>query len=194
VEIEHELRFEASLVLGRTFITAHRKSPKNPSPVFVWPGYQIVSVRIATIRVPSGQLAFVHAFMKARILLADDFPPFTELVKGIVEPEFDFVGTAVNGRALITAALALDPDVIIADISMPILSGIDAVRKLRQLRSRAIVLFLTIHAEADFVRLCFAEGAKGFVVKSQLDTELLHAIREVLAGRIYVSATAERLY
>jgi DNA-binding NarL/FixJ family response regulator len=129
--------------------------------------------------------------MKPRILLADDFPPFTDLVEGLLKPTFDVVGRVRDGEALVTEAVKLDPDVIIADISMPILSGIDAVRKLRQVGSRAEVVFLTIHSGADFVRLCLAVGAKGYVVKSQLDSELLPALREITAGRSYISAAAE---
>jgi DNA-binding NarL/FixJ family response regulator len=129
--------------------------------------------------------------MKARILLADDFPAFTDLVEGLLDPAFDVVGRVSDGEALVREALKLNPDVIITDISMPVLSGIDAVRKLRQVGSRAEVMFLTIHSGADFVRLCLAVGAKAYVVKSQLDNELLPALREIIAGRSYISAAAE---
>jgi DNA-binding NarL/FixJ family response regulator len=74
---------------------------------------------------------------------------------------------------------------------MPILSGIDAIRTLRKVGSRAEVMFLTIHSGADFVRLCLAVGAKGYLVKSQLDSELSPALREIIAGRSFVSAAAE---
>jgi DNA-binding NarL/FixJ family response regulator len=129
--------------------------------------------------------------MKARILLADDFPAFTDLVEGLLDPAFDVVGRVSDGDALVREALKLNPDVIITDISMPVLSGIDAVRKLRQVGSRAEVMFLTIHSGADFVRLCLSVGAKAYVVKSQLDNELLPALRQIIAGRSYISAAAE---
>jgi DNA-binding NarL/FixJ family response regulator len=101
------------------------------------------------------------------------------------------VGKVTNGEALVSAALELSPDLIITDISMPILSGIDAVRKLREVGSRAEVMFLTIHSGADFVRRCLDVGAKGYVVKSQLDSDLLPALSEMLAGRTFISDTAE---
>jgi DNA-binding NarL/FixJ family response regulator len=131
--------------------------------------------------------------MKVRILLADDFLAFTDLVEGLLDPAFDVVGRVIDGKALVTAALELNPDVIITDISMPILSGIDAIRKLREVGSRAEVMFLTIHSGADFVRLCLAAGDKGYVVKSQLNSELLPALREIIAGRSYISAVAENM-
>jgi DNA-binding NarL/FixJ family response regulator len=123
--------------------------------------------------------------MRVRILLADDFPPFTDLVEGLLDPEFDVVGKVTNGEALVSAALDLNPDVIISDISMPILNGIEAVRKLRQVGSRAEVLFLTIHSGSDFVKACLDVGARSFVVKSRLDDDLLPALRKMLAGRTH---------
>jgi DNA-binding NarL/FixJ family response regulator len=129
--------------------------------------------------------------MKIRILLADDFPAFRELVEGLLEPEFDVIGKVVNGEALIAAALDLDPEVVITDISMPVLSGIDAVRNILQLGSRAKVLFLTVHSGADFVRLCFDVGARAYVLKSQVETDLFPGIREVLADRTFISSVDE---
>jgi DNA-binding NarL/FixJ family response regulator len=129
--------------------------------------------------------------MKVRILLADDFPAFTDLVERLLDPVFDVVGRVSDGESLVTAAQKLNPDVIITDISMPILSGIDAIRKLRQVGSRAEVMFLTIHSGADFVRLCVAVGAKAYVVKSEVENELLPALGEMLAGRNFISSAAE---
>ena len=81
----------------------------------------------------------------------------------------------------------MKPDVIITDISMPVLNGIEAVVRLRRLGSRSSVIFLTLHSDTDFVRVCFATGANGFVSKPQVFTQLLTAISEVLAGRSFVS-------
>jgi DNA-binding NarL/FixJ family response regulator len=95
--------------------------------------------------------------MKVRILLADDFPAFSDLVEGLLDPAFDVVGRVNDGEALVTEALKLNPDVIITDISMPVLSGIDAIRKLRQVGSRAEVMFLTTHSgpiSCAFALLC----------------------------------------
>jgi DNA-binding NarL/FixJ family response regulator len=128
---------------------------------------------------------------KMRILLADDHPAIRDLVEALLQPTFDTVGSVPNGETLVEAALRLQPDVIITDISMPILSGIEAARKLKHSGSRAKVIFLTVHSDSDFVRLCLEAGASGYVVKPRMDTDLLPAIREALAGRCFVSPTDE---
>lgn len=81
----------------------------------------------------------------------------------------------------------MKPDVIITDISMPVLNGIDAVIRLKRLGCRSSVIFLTLHSDPDFVRACFATGASAFVIKRQISSHLLRAISEVLAGRTFVS-------
>jgi len=124
---------------------------------------------------------------KATILLADDHPHFPELIKKLLEPTFEVIGSVCNGQSLIEASLKMKPDVIITDISMPVLNGIEAVVRLRRLGSRSSVIFLTLHSDTDFVRVCFATGANGFVSKPQVFTQLLTAISEVLAGRSFVS-------
>ena len=124
---------------------------------------------------------------KATILLADDHPHFPELIKTLLEPTFEVIGSVCNGQSLIEASLKMKPDVIITDISMPVLNGIEAVVRLRRLGSRSSVIFLTLHSDTDFVRVCFATGANGFVSKPQVFTQLLTAISEVLAGRSFVS-------
>jgi DNA-binding NarL/FixJ family response regulator len=130
--------------------------------------------------------------MRVRVLLADDFPAFTDLIEVLLGPAFQGVGKVSDGESLVRAALELQPDVIITDISMPILSGIEAVRKLREVGSRTEVVFLTIHSGADFVRMCLDAGAMGYVVKSRLDLDLLPALSEMLDGRIFISDTAGR--
>ena len=124
---------------------------------------------------------------KATILLADDHPHFPELIKTLLEPTFEVIGSVCNGQSLIEASLKMKPDLIITDISMPVLNGIEAVVRLRRLGSRSSVIFLTLHSDTDFVRVCFATGANGFVSKPQVFTQLLTAISEVLAGRSFVS-------
>jgi len=129
----------------------------------------------------------VGQLKKATILLADDHPHFPELIKKLLEPTFEVIGSVCNGQSLIEASLKMKPDVIITDISMPVLNGIEAVVRLRRLGSRSSVIFLTLHSDTDFVRVCFATGANGFVSKPQVFTQLLTAISEVLAGRSFVS-------
>jgi DNA-binding NarL/FixJ family response regulator len=115
---------------------------------------------------------------KVRILIADDHPGVPEMVEDILESTFEVIGTVGNGKSLVESALRLKPDVIIADISMPILNGIEAAKQLRESGSRAKIVFLTVHSDPSFVRACMDVGASGFVVKDRRDTDLLPAIRE----------------
>jgi DNA-binding NarL/FixJ family response regulator len=128
---------------------------------------------------------------KLRILLADDHPGIRALVQDLLDPVFEVIGTADNGQSLVRTALRLQPDVIIMDISMPILSGIEAARQLKMSGSRAKVVFLTVHSGAEFVRACLHVGASGYVVKVRMDTDLLPAVREALAGRVFISPTGD---
>lgn len=124
---------------------------------------------------------------RPRILLADAHPPMLERVASLLQPAYEVVGTVSDGRALVTEAERLQPDVIVLDITIPILTGIEAVRKLREAGSRARLVFLTVHQEAEFVRECFAEGGLGYVTKSRLVTDLIPAIKEALANHHFVS-------
>jgi len=125
--------------------------------------------------------------MKARILLADDHPRFPEVEAHILEPEFEVVGKVSNGQALLEEAARLKPDVIVTDISMPVLDGIEAVDRLMGSGCGSRFVFLTVHTDADFVRRCLLTGAFGYVVKSRIASELVPAIREALAGNIFIS-------
>ena len=97
------------------------------------------------------------------------------------------VGAVGDGQALLDAAAALDPDVVILDISMPVLDGIKAAERLQETGCRAAIVFLTVHDEANFARAALATGALGYVVKPRLVSDLLVAITEALAGRTFVS-------
>lgn len=125
---------------------------------------------------------------RARILLADDHPCFPDLEERLLEPEFEVIAKVGNGRALIEAATRLKPDVIVTDISMPILNGIDAVDQLKESGCPSKIVFLSVHFDSDFIGRCLVTGARGYVVKSRMSTELLPAIREALAGNIFVSS------
>jgi DNA-binding NarL/FixJ family response regulator len=122
-----------------------------------------------------------------RILLADDHPGFPEIEERLLESEFEVIGRVCNGQALFEEAMRLKPDVIVSDISMPILNGIEAADRLKESGCNSRVVFLTVHSDADFVRRCLATGAFGYVTKSRITTELVPAIREALAGKIFVS-------
>lgn len=125
--------------------------------------------------------------MKVRILLADDHPRFPEMETRLLEPEFEVVGNVGNGQALIDAALRLRPDVIITDISMPILDGIAAVDRLMESGCTSRIVFLSVHSDTDFVSRCLSTGALGYVSKSRIATELVPAIRRALTGNTFIS-------
>jgi DNA-binding NarL/FixJ family response regulator len=124
-----------------------------------------------------------------RILLADDHKAMLERVKGLLDPEFDVVGTVDNGQALVDAARELDPNILVVDISMPVLNGIDAVRQIKESGSTAKVIFLTVHEDPDLVPVCFEVGALGFVIKSRLASDLIPAIQFALTNHTFVSPT-----
>ena len=122
-----------------------------------------------------------------RVLLADDHPYFSEFVEGLLGPAFEVVEKVHDGRALIDAVLKLKPDLVITDISMPVLNGIDAVDELRKSGCISRIVFLTVHSDPDFVRTCLAAGAYGYVVKDRVTIDLPLAIHEALAGHIFIS-------
>jgi DNA-binding NarL/FixJ family response regulator len=125
--------------------------------------------------------------MKPRILLADDHPPLLEAASTLLKPYFDLVGVVTDGAMLVSEALRLRPDVIVTDITMPVVTGIDAVVQLHKSWSSAKVVFLTIHSEEEFLKACMAEGASGYVLKSRMKTHLVPAIEAALEGQTYIS-------
>jgi DNA-binding NarL/FixJ family response regulator len=124
---------------------------------------------------------------KIRVLLADDHPGFPEIAEHFLEPEFEIVSKVVDGQALFDEAMRLKPDIIVTDISMPVLNGIEAADRLMESGSKSRIVFLTVHTDADFIRRCLATGALGYVVKSRIATDLVPAIRQALAGQVFVS-------
>jgi DNA-binding NarL/FixJ family response regulator len=124
--------------------------------------------------------------IRPRVLLADDYPALREATVGLLKTQFDVVGTATDGAALVSEALRLLPDIIVTDITMPVLSGIDAAHQLRESASSAKIVFLTIHPEEQFMKACMAEGALGYVLKSHMRAHLIPAIQAALVGRTYI--------
>jgi DNA-binding NarL/FixJ family response regulator len=112
---------------------------------------------------------------------------FSEGLRHLLEPQFDVIGVAENGRDLITAAARLQPDVIVADISMPLLNGIEAARRLRKTPHAAKIVFLTMHEDATFATAAFRAGASGYVLKRSAPTELVTAIQEAVRGHSFIS-------
>jgi DNA-binding NarL/FixJ family response regulator len=124
---------------------------------------------------------------KYKLLLADDHRIFAEALANYLRDECELVGIVEDGIKLIDAARKLRPDVVITDISMPVLSGMEAMRRLRQLGIQAKIIFLTMYSDAGLASEAVLAGASGYLPKNSAGEELLSAIREVMAGRIYVS-------
>lgn len=127
-----------------------------------------------------------------RILLADDHKMFVQGLQNLLKDEFELVGTVADGQALIDAAHQLDPDVIVVDISMPVLNGLDAVRQLKKEGMAARIIFLTMHPDESLIAEAFRCGASGYVLKQSAGDELVSAIRQVLSGIQYVTPLVAR--
>jgi len=122
-----------------------------------------------------------------RVVLADDLIPVLSTVAKLLEGSFEIVGKACDGPSALETILTLDPDVAVLDISMPGMSGIEVARELRSLGTRAKIVFLTVHEDADILATCIAAGGLGYVVKVLMETDLIPAMNEALAGREFVS-------
>ncbi len=121
------------------------------------------------------------------ILLADDHVVFTDGIVRILRERFDVVGTVRDGSSLAKAAVRLHPDVVVTDISMPTVSGLEALRQLKARHVESRVIFLTMHADATLAAEAFRLGAKGFILKQSSGDELVNAIHAVLQGHKYMS-------
>jgi DNA-binding NarL/FixJ family response regulator len=129
---------------------------------------------------------------RPRILLADDHVPMIERVRSLLQTDFEIVGNVSTGPDLVSEAGRLQPDIIVLDITMPGLTGIEAAHELRQAGSTAKFVFLSVHERVEFVRACLAEGALGYVVKSRLAIDLVPAVVDALAGRRIISPPVSR--
>ena len=121
------------------------------------------------------------------LLLADDHTMFSQGLQSLLEDEFDLVGAVGDGQALVEAATRLNPDVILVDISMPVMNGFDAVRRMKQQGVNAKIIFLTMHADDRLLSEAFRCGGSGYVLKQSAGEELVAGIRQVLAGHRYVT-------
>lgn len=124
---------------------------------------------------------------RPRVVVGDDHTILVEGLRGLLEPEFELVGTAADGRALLAAAETLQPDVVVLDISMPLLNGIEVARQLKKSQPGVKIVFLTMHPDIPFVTEAFRIGATGYVLKRAASTELVAAIRAALRGQAYLS-------
>jgi DNA-binding NarL/FixJ family response regulator len=124
---------------------------------------------------------------RPRVLLADDHRMVSEGLKSLLADEFDLVGVVEDGRAMVAAAKKLQPDVIVADIAMPHLNGIDALVRLKKDNPDIKVVFLTMHQSAAYARRALDAGALGFVVKHSAPAELVLAINAALKGKTFIT-------
>ncbi|MFO1419775.1 MAG: response regulator transcription factor [Candidatus Competibacteraceae bacterium] len=129
----------------------------------------------------------MNAPQRPRVLLADDHRLVAEGVKSLLAADFELAGVVEDGLALVAAARTLQPDVIVADISMPSLNGLDALAQLRQDNPRVRVVFLTMHQDVIYARRALEAGALGYVLKHSAPAELIAAIRAALEGKTYLT-------
>ena len=122
---------------------------------------------------------------RPRVLLADDHAMVLAGLSSLLDPEFELVGSARNGRELVELSRCLLPDVVVADISMPLLNGLDAVRRVKKSNPSVKIVFLTMHGDVDFATEAFRAGASGYLLKHSAAEELSTAIHEALQGRTY---------
>ena len=122
-----------------------------------------------------------------RIILADDHVILVDALRKLLEPEFEIVGTFHDGQSLVKGAPALNPDLIVLDVGMPLMNGLSAGERLKQLLPKTKLVYLTMNLDPDVASEAFRLGASGYVVKSSGGTELIHAIRETSLGRTYIT-------
>lgn len=125
--------------------------------------------------------------LQTRVLLADDHNLVAEACKKLLEPEFDVVGIVNDGRALMQAALELKPDVLIVDIAMPLLNGLDAGEQAKNALPETKVIYVTVNMNPEVAAEAFRRGASGYLPKNAAASELITAVREVLKGGSYLS-------
>jgi DNA-binding NarL/FixJ family response regulator len=129
---------------------------------------------------------------QTRVLLADDHTILLEAFKGLLEAECEVVGTVTDGRQLISAAVKLKPDVIVSDISMPNLNGLDACRKIKKQLPDIKLIFLTVSHDAELVAEAIRMGADGYLLKSSAASELFQAIKSAMSGGTYITPLVTR--
>jgi len=130
----------------------------------------------------------VGALSKIRVVLADDHPQMIAIARQTLGEQFEVVIAVEDGKQAVNAVLTLNPDVLVIDISMPVLNGLQAAKQLQTAVCRTKVIFLTVYESRDFVDAAFSAGASGYVHKSRLSTDLIPAIHEAMLGRIFISA------
>ena len=126
---------------------------------------------------------------RARILIADDHALVAELCKRLLEPEFEVVGTVTDGRSLVRAATTLKPDIVILDIAMPIVNGLDAAQQIKDQLHQVKLIYLTMNSDPEVAAEAFRRGASAYLLKTCASTELVKSVRETLKGRTCLSSS-----
>ncbi|MDQ2773432.1 MAG: response regulator transcription factor [Acidobacteriota bacterium] len=129
---------------------------------------------------------------KLRLLLADDHPDVLEEIRTLLAVEFDVIGTVGDGAGLVEAARTLSPDIVVTDLNMPSLNGIEAARRVLDLDLCRAVVVLTVHKDSELARTALDAGIRGYVLKENAGEELIGAVKAAADGRIYVSAAVAR--
>ncbi len=137
----------------------------------------------------SVQIAGDKGLVPISVLVADDHEAMLDRVARLLATEFNVVGAVTDGQQALDATVKLKPDVLVLDISMPVMNGIEAARRLKSAGSEARIVFLTVHDDPDFARKALEVGALGYVIKSRLAADLVTAVREAHSGRSFLSPT-----
>jgi DNA-binding NarL/FixJ family response regulator len=124
---------------------------------------------------------------RSRVLLADDLAQVLSAAAALLKEQFEIVAMVKDGRSAFSETMALAPDLVVLDISMPGMSGIEVARELKKRGNKARIVFLTVHQDSDILATCLAAGGLGYVVKVLMQTDLIPAMNEVLADRPFVS-------
>jgi DNA-binding NarL/FixJ family response regulator len=130
--------------------------------------------------------------MKPRVMLADDHRLLVEAFRKLLDPHYDVVGTVSDGCALVKSALLLKPDVVVIDIAMPLLNGLEAGRQLKRMMPSIKLVFLTMNHDSDLAAEAMRMGASGYLLKNSAASELFQAIEEALKGRSYLTQQIAR--
>lgn len=130
---------------------------------------------------------------RIRVLLADDHEAILERVAKLLETECNVIGTVTDGQQALEAVRDLKPDVLVLDISMPTLNGIETAHRLKKARTETRIVFLTVHDDQDFAEEALEAGALGYVVKPRIASDLVAAVKEAFAGRSFLSPSLRSL-
>lgn len=125
--------------------------------------------------------------IKKRVLVADDLVSVLTAVAELLNGSFNVVGMVSDGRSALNGIMELEPDLVVLDISMPGMTGIEVARELRNRACKTKIVFLTVHEDSGILAACLTVGALGYVVKVLMNSDLIPAMNEALAGRVFVS-------